>query len=96
MTLLLLITNHQCIFHSYSYDNRFRSGSYEESVFLFHSDPTKLRIGKVEAEHHSVDIKVYTTVGDAKNEEDMDEALNVAPPVTTVIEYRLVSCVGFS
>ena len=47
----------------------FRHGEVDESVFYFNDEPMKLRIGRVDASHHSVDLRVYT-LADTEPDDD--------------------------
>ena len=51
----------------------FRRGCGEaESVFYFNEEPMKLRIGRVEASHHAVDLRVYTLADTEPDDVDED------------------------
>lgn len=51
----------------------FRSGTMDEALFYFSSDPTKMKIGKVDSGHHAIDVKMYSSVENEESEGEEEE-----------------------
>lgn len=59
----------------------FRPGSYEDTIFCFPADPTRIKIGSVNSNHHKVDVRMYTAV-DSIQEEGPQASLPEEPIIT--------------